>query len=285
MRADASNAGDIAVVPHQRSAGRGAVAVRLSDGRIRLDRQFQEGSAKIRFPSVTQRDAVEAVLINTSGGLTGGDRLRWDAEADTGAALTLTTPAQEKAYRTISGAAEVDVRLSAGAGATLAWLPQETLLFEGSHLERRIEADLAAGSRLLAVEATLFGRLARGERIAACRFRDSWRIRCEGRLAHAEELALEDPAQASLEAVAGLNGAVAMATILLVAADAAERLDGVRAVLGSGQALAGASAWRSAGAGKLVVRLAAADGYSLRKALVPVLEFLHERPLPRIWGS
>jgi len=272
-----NDSGAIAV-PHQRSAGRGAVCVRFTAGMNRLKRQFQEGSAKIRFPEIAANDPVEAVLVNTSGGLTGGDRLAWEAEAEAGASLTLTTPAQEKAYRSISGAAQVDVRLRAGEGASLAWLPQETLLFEGSNLERRIEADLGPGSRLLAVEATLFGRLARGERIARCRFRDSWRIRREGRLVHAEEMSIVSGDL--LDAATGLNGGAAAATVLLVATEAGEMLGGVRSIMG---ATGAASAWRCAGSDKLVVRMTAKDGYALRKALLPVLEFLNQGPLPRIW--
>lgn len=271
----------------QRSAGRGAVSAALSAGRSRLRRNFQEGCVKIRLPAAHGGGALEAVLINTSGGLTGGDRLRWEAAALEGASLVATTPAHEKIYRSAAGEARVDVTLSAGPRATLAWLPQETLMFDGGRLIRTLEADLAADARFVAVESVLLGRLARGETMRSGLFRDRWRVRRSGELIHAEEVLLEGDMASGIAAVPGLDGAAAFATILLAAGDAPERLNEVRALLpeNGGGTWAGASAWGRDGAAKLLVRMVAPDGYALRKALVPVLCCLAGGGVPRIWST
>jgi hypothetical protein len=155
----------------QRVAARGRLVVRRAAGRTRLARLHQDGAAKIRMPA-TLADPLEAVLINTAGGLTGGDRVAWQVEAEAGASVTVTTQACERLYRTGSGRAEVDVRLIAGPGARLAWLPQETIVFDRSAFARRLEADLAEGAEALILEATVFGRLAMGEAVRQANFHD-----------------------------------------------------------------------------------------------------------------
>ena len=75
-------------------------------GRTRIGRLYQEGAAKIRMPR-TSADPLEAVLINTAGGLTGGDRLDWAVDVGDGASATVTTQACEKVYRAASDGAEV----------------------------------------------------------------------------------------------------------------------------------------------------------------------------------
>ncbi|CAN7525969.1 urease accessory protein UreD [Phenylobacterium sp. LjRoot219] len=262
----------------QRASGAGRIAVRAgASGETRLARLYQEGCAKIRLPRDAAARSLEAVLINTAGGLTGGDRLRWTAEVGPQAALTLTTQACEKVYRAADDQAETVTELSLGAQARLDWLPQETILFNGGAYARRLDADLAAGARLLAMESVVLGRTAMGERVTHGALRDRWRVRREGRLVFADELRFEGPV---FEIAAGapiLAGACAFASLLLVADDADQRLAAVRAAIGPA---GGASAFD----GKLFARIAAADGLALRRALIPTLEILRDgEPLPRVW--
>jgi urease accessory protein len=266
----------------QRVAAHGRIAVRQGPGGTRLERLFQEGAAKIRLPRRQGHD-LEAVLINTAGGLTGGDRLEWEAQVDDGAALTLTTQACEKVYRAGEGEARVTCRLRAGKDAFIAWLPQETILFDRSALRRRLEIDLAPGARALILEATIFGRTAMGEEVRQAVFRDRWRVRVNGRLVHAEDLALDGAVADTLRLPASGAGARAMATVLMMG-------EGVEAfATGIGDMLAptgGASAWAVGDTGKLLARLTATDGHALRQRLIPLLQMLSgEAGLPRIWSS
>jgi urease accessory protein len=268
------------VVPtrFQRAEGTGRIRVHTVDGASRLHRLYQDGCAKIRLPRDAEAVGLEAVLINSSGGLTGGDHLTWRAEAGAGARLTVTTQACERIYRSAGGVAKVETHLSLGQDAELHWLPQETLLFDQGALARSFDADLAAGARLLAVESVVLGRTAMGEQVLSGRLRDRWRVRREGRLVFADDVRIEGQVARISAAAPVLGGGCAFASLLLVADDAHERLDGVRAALGGS---GGASAFD----GKLFARIVAEDGRALRKSLIPALEALRGSALPRIWRT
>ena len=276
------NSGDFLELSAQRVAARGRLVARHVEGRTRLARLHQDGAAKIRMPAVAG-DPLEAVLINTAGGLTGGDRVAWRVEAEAGARVSVTTQACEKVYRAAAGRAEVDVALTAGDGARIAWLPQETIVFDRSAFARRLDVDLGEDAEALLLEATVFGRLAMGEAVRQADFRDRWRVRRQGRLIHAEDFAIGPETAATLGLGAVTAGGIAVATLLLVAPDAEERLAAVRGIIGED---GGASAWSVAGTGKLLARLVAGDGYRLRQRLVPLIGLLNgQAGLPRIWST
>jgi urease accessory protein len=261
----------------QRVAAHGALTVECRAGRTRLARLYQEGAAKIRLPRV-QRDPLEAVLINTAGGLTGSDRVRWDIEVGPNASAIVTTQASEKVYRASEGHAEVLVRLAVGEGGRLAWLPQETIMFDRAAFRRRLDVGLADGASALIAEATIFGRSAMGETVEQGEFRDRWRVTAGGRLVHAEDFAIGPEVSALLKG----SSAAAMATVLLVSEEAETWLDAVRQIIGEE---GGASAWSVGGTGKLLARLHAGDGYRLRKRLVPLLGLLNgQAGLPKCWS-
>lgn len=262
----------------QRAEGEGCIHVHWRDGRVRVKRLYQEGCSKIRTPRDPDAHSFEAVLINTAGGLTGGDRLRWAATAGEDSQLSLATQACERVYRSAGGPAEVQVRLRGEARSKLLWLPQETIIFDGGELERSFEADLGPGASLLAVEAVVLGRTAMGEQVRRGRLRDRWRVRREGRLIFADEIRLEGSVAEIASAPAVLAGAKTFASVLFASPDAETKLPEVRAAIGP---YGGASAFD----GKLFARLTATDGFTLRRALVPTLEALGAAPLPRVWRS
>lgn len=265
----------------QRVAARAELSVSYIEGRTRLSRLYQEGAAKIRLPRVDD-GPLEGVLINTAGGLTGGDRLAWSIDVGPMGSAIVTTQACEKVYRAQSGHAGVSCELSVRAGARLAWLPQETIVFDRAAFSRNLNAELAEGSEALIVEATVFGRRAMGESVSDAMFRDRWRIRRGGKLVHAEDFSIGPSVAETLSKAAVADGATAIATVLLVSDSAAERLQTARRIVGD---RGGASAWSVAGTGKLLARLFAADGYLLRKRLVPLVELLNgQAGLPKVWS-
>jgi urease accessory protein len=250
-------------------------AALLTFGAAGVRRWREEGAAKIRLPTRPLGAPAEAILINTAGGLTGGDSLGWTLEADD-SALIVTTQAAEKTYRSVGGDAVVSAQLRATSGARLFWLPQETILFDGARLHRRIEADIDEGATLLALETVVFGREAMGESIADLYFHDRWRVRRDGRLIFADDIRIGGPLP---HTTATLGDAGAIATLLLVSEDADAHLDELRSLFGSDGAV---SAWD----GKLVARMRARDGFDLRQRLIPALEKLvPEGTLPAIWSS
>ncbi len=242
----------------------------LSRANGRLTRLHQQGCMKILMP----KGRAEAVIVNTAGGITGGDRLAAEIDAGAGEALTLTTQAAERAYRSAGGAGYIQNSLTLGDGARIDWLPQETILFEGAALERRLTVNMAEGATLLAVESIVFGRAAHGETLRNLHLRDHWRIHRGGRLIHAESLRLD----AMPDSPATLAGIRASATLILAAPGAEDGLDTARALIP-----AGVEAGVTALPGLLVARFLAPSSQALRAALIPLIRHFRAGPVPRVW--
>jgi urease accessory protein len=264
----------------QRARGIGRIGTLQRNGATRLSTLYQDGCAKIRLPN-THSAALEAVLINTAGGLTGGDRMQWSADLAAGGRMVLTTQACERIYRSIGGPASVETRLNVGAGAHLDWLPQETILFAASQLDRRIEIDLADAASLTAIEAILLGRDAMGETALDASLRDNWRIRRNGKLIHAEATRL-DGTLAERNGPSLLAGRRAFASIVHIAPSAdqcAATLARLRTLLPEDGHIAA-----SANGERLVIRALAQTGLALRRLIVPILtELTGAGSLPRLW--
>lgn len=273
---------EAAAIAPQRAWGKGRLTAKPFAGRTRLAEFYQEGCAKIRLPD-TFDATMEAVLINSSGGLTGGDHMEWEFSAREGTHLTLTTQACEKIYKASAGTAAVRAKISVGAGATVHWLPQETILFDRASLSRRLDVEIAEGGEFLAVEAILLGRKAMGEAMRTGLFQDCWRIRKGGILMHAENLRLNGDIAALTQETATLGGQVAFATLFYSGMDCEQQVAKLRALIGG--ANGGISHYNVAGQDKLIARLVAADGFALRKILIPVISHLRKgASVPKVWN-
>jgi urease accessory protein len=246
-----------------------------------IDVLNQAGAARVRFPRPAG-GGIEAVLVNSAGGLTGGDRIAVAVALAAACDATVTSAAAEKIYRAQDHqAAQVKVELTLAAGARLCWLPQPTIVFNGARLERRTEVALAADGTLLALEILIFGRAAMGERVAHGALDDVWRVRRAGTLVFAEALRLKGAIGATLRKTATFAGARASALLIYVAPDAVGRLGEAQARVQAFGSTAGASAFN----GLLLVRALAADGGMLQKDMCALMEWLSARPLPRVWHS
>jgi urease accessory protein len=247
-------------------------------GHTHLAGLYETGGWRLRHPN--PHGGYEAVVVNSGGGLASGDRVDHAFTLGACADVVLTTQAAEKIYRG-PVAAEFAVRIRIEDGARLDYLPQETILFEGARLRRRLDVDLAEDATGLFVEMATFGRLARGETSMCGAFLDSWRIRRGGRLIFAEETRLDGEIGATLDRPAIGKGARATALLVFVSAQAEARLADLRAALDLFADLvdAGASSFN----GLLVARLAAASPEALRAAILAALIPLRGRPIPRVW--
>ncbi|MCR9257810.1 MAG: urease accessory protein UreD [Alphaproteobacteria bacterium] len=270
--------------PHQRARGTARISVRARAAGTVLHRLHQAGCAKIKLPNIyPPKDAarwVEAVFLNTSGGLTGGDRVDLRAEAGAETDLVITTQACERVYRSSGGEAEVVNTVWVAEGANAAWLPQETILFDGGRIRRRLDVDLAENARFLACEPLVLGRVTSGETVTDGLFQDSWRIRRSGRLIYADETRLSGDLLAATAGIGTLAGARAYAGLVYSGPDQQDLLQAIRDVPGSSDVAMGASDLGDC----LVARFVAADSRTLRRQLIPILLMLRQnRPLPRVW--
>ncbi|MEP2716593.1 urease accessory protein UreD [Pseudophaeobacter sp.] len=260
-----------------RARGRIKLSVKQTTRGSALRGLRQSGSFRCLFPR-PKITGLEAVLVNTAGGITGGDDMRIAAEVGAGASLTLTTQTSERAYRAQPGeTGQLQTKLTVAEGGHVNWLPQETILFQGCALSRRLDLDLAPDATALLVEPLVFGRLAMGETVTQGLFHDRILLRRNGQELYRDALRFEGDMQAQLDRPHVAAGARALVSLIYVAPDAAGQLSPLRAMLPD---QAGASL---IGADLLVLRILAADAHDLRQSLLPVLNHLTHNTLPRCW--
>ena len=267
----------IQIAPPQRAIGHVRVVSKQRNGHSRLADLFQSGSGKALLPLHSGQD-LQVVLLNTAGGITGGDHFQSHAVAGEDSRLTLTSQAAERIYRsagTSLGNVQNSVVVESAARAD--WLPQETIMFNKAALQRRLDVYLATDATFLAVEPLVFGRVAMGETLQQARLQDSIRIWQDGQLLFADTTQLRGDLAQQLSSPAIANGNFALASVVYVGADADACLADIRAILpGSG----GASMIRP---GLLFARILAPDSFLLRQSLIPILQRLHGQDLPRTW--
>ena len=270
---------DASVEPAQpRAKGDAQITVRQVSGVTRLSRFYQAGSSKMMTPKASV-SGLDCVLVNTAGGVTGGDAFSFTATAEADTRLTLTTQAAERAYKAQPGSTgAIQNQLRIEKDARIDWLPQETIFFEGASIMRRLEIDLHESATLLAVEPVILGRPAMGEKIHNLRYSDQWRVRKGGRLIFADAVRVVGDADQISNRLATLNGAGAYANLLYVSPEADAFLDPLRNLMNG---FGGVSRIRP---GVLAARLVAATGYELRRKLIPVMEHLRGCNLPKVWS-
>jgi urease accessory protein len=260
-----------------RAVGSVAFDVHLVDGVTRRRHLHESGSLRVRFPS-PEAQGLSAVFVNTAGGVAGGDRFDIDIAAGEGSRLTVTTAAAEKVYRSHGPVAGVNIALRAAPDAHLAWLPQETILFDQARVERRITIDLAERASLLLCEIVVFGRAAMGERLLHGHFVDRWRVRRGGRLVFAETVRLDGDIGAKLGRLAVAKGGVAVGTALIAPGDETT-VERIRKTSDAFGGEVGISAWN----GFAMARFCAQDAARLRADMMTVLGAAGGAALPRLW--
>jgi urease accessory protein len=261
----------------QRASGESRVVFALRDGETRLADLYQRDPCRVLFPDPEPGEPPQAVLVTTSGGVTDGDSLVMAVEVGPGATAVAATQAAEKIYRAARAAEHctMDIAVTVGAGATLDWLPQETIVFQGARLKRRTVAEVAAGGALLACEMVVLGRAASGERFTGGLLLDSWSIRRAGTLAWTDALRVEGETPEG----AGFGSANALATVIGVWDEPRGRFEQARALLeGADRVRAGVTLVN----GIVVARLLG-EATAVRRAATRFLGDFRGRRLPRVW--
>ncbi|MBV1700806.1 MAG: urease accessory protein UreD [Hyphomicrobiales bacterium] len=268
----------------QRARGELKLAL-VNDGGAgtRLADLYQAGCLKIRFPRAQDVGTFEAVTLNLSGGIAGGDHLDTHIHLGANAQALIAALAAEKVYGARVGeSARVETHIHLEAGASLDYLPQETILFDNLWLERNLTVTMAADARYLGVECLVFGRAAMGEVLRHGELRDRIRITRAGQLLFLDQTRLSGDLAAQLSGKALAGGAGAFANIVCVAPDAGDQLNAIREAIRHGGGEGAASAF----SGMVLARLLAKNAASLREGVVKILEICRKgRALPRVWQS
>jgi urease accessory protein len=239
-----------------------------SEKGTRLMDLYQKSPIRVLFPGTTGSRLGEAVLVNTSGGIAGGDRLETSVTAIENASIAITTQAAEKVYRALKESAHILTTLKTRNAATLAWLPQETIVFNRTRLSRQTHVDIASGTELLALEWLVLGRAAYGETLSAATITDHWRFVKDGRLVWADSFRITDDVLSNICRKALLSDSTSIATLVYFGAESRVRLELVRDMASS----LGCHCAVTFVGGLMVTRFAARASYDLRTALRRVLQ-------------
>lgn len=261
----------------QRACGESRVAFDLRDGQTRLADLYQRDPCRVLFPEPEPDEPPQAVLVTTSGGVTGGDSLKMTLSVGPGASAVATTQAAEKIYRAAKGGGHcaIDVAVRVAERAALDWLPQETIVFQGARLKRRTVAEVEPGGVLLACEMVVLGRAASGERFESGLLFDSWSVRRAGRLVWTDTLKVEGETPHG----AGFGAANALATVIGVWDEPQAQFEKARALL---EAVVDPRTGVTLVNGVMVVRFLG-EATAVRRAAVRFLGDFRGRRLPRVW--
>lgn len=251
-----------------------------------IDLLYQQGSARIRFPHHGSK-TVQAVLINTAGGLTGDDLIQWQGTAGDRSRLCLTTAACEKIYRTHGPVARQNTHLKVCNEARLDWLPQETIAFNGSRLTRNLDVHVATNATCLLLESIVFGRQAMNEHLDKVFVHDRWRVYRGDRLLHAEDFKLNTYDGAVAQSASVMHYFSAYSTLVLISDRSDEWFDQIKVhvthlISASNKSIrVGVTALSN----RLVIRVLADSSFQLRKFLIPCIELLNDaEPVPAVWA-
>jgi len=252
----------------QRADGCGRIVLRGSENGTCIEDIFEHSPIRIMFPRTGDCGVEEAVIINTGGGVAGGDRLECSVSALPGTSIAVTSQAAEKVYRALNEPARVTTRLKARESARLAWLPQETIVFNSARLRRTTEIELTSGTELLALEWLVLGRAAHGEIVIGGNIIDSWQVKKDGRLIWADTFRVSDETFPHLNRKALLSNCSAIATLVYFGPYLDKRLDFLREMIPS----LGSNCAATLVSGLIVVRFAAKESFDLKLALRSFLQ-------------
>jgi len=270
----------------QRAEGAVRIVLSGSENGTRVKEVFQQSPLRVLFPGTTACAVEEAVLLNTGGGIAGGDRLEFGVTALANASIAVTSQAAEKVYRALTVPARSATRLKVCAAAKLAWLPQETILFDWARLSRTTEIELTHGAELMALEWLVLGRAAHGEKITGGHIADSWRVRKDGQLIWADSFRATDETFQHLHRKALLSDCTAFGTLIYFGPRLDARLEFLRDIAPS----LGCRCSMTSVSGLIIARFAARTSFEVRLALRGFLQNFgaelggHPFRVPKMWS-
>jgi len=266
-----------------------ALGFERRDGSTILARRDHRGPLRVQKALYPEGPEVcHAIVLHPPAGIAGGDQLDIRIEAAESAHALLTTPGAGKWYRSGGAQSSQQVHLKVGAGATVEWLPQESIVFSGALAGMRTTVDLEQGACFTGVETICFGRRASGETFDRGSLRLATDIRAGGRLLWRERGVI-DGGSALMDSPIGLAGFSVCSTVLAAGVELApETLAACRA---AGSWEAGARWGVSLLPQLLVGRYLGHSAEAAREWFVALWQQLRptiggrEAVVPRIWNT
>lgn len=270
----------------ERAVGAGRVVFAGSASGTKIAYIHQKFPIALAFPTIDDRRSQEAVIINCSGGIAGGDHLQIEVVAESDASVVVTTQAAEKVYRALDRPAQIVTRLRVHENAKLAWLPQETIIFDKARIKRHTEVDLCSGAEILALEWLVLGRTESGEQVCSGYILDSWRIKLDDRLVWADGFLVSDEVFPHLHREALLSNWRAVGTLIYYGPRLDTRLEILREIATSLDCKCAATMVGTI----IVIRVAAIAGADLKRGLRRLLDQFGQEfssgpiGIPKMWS-
>jgi urease accessory protein len=254
-----------------------------------LARARHEGPLVVQRPFYPEGSGVcHLYLLHPPGGIVPGDELAIDVAVGAGSAALVTTPAATKVYRSDGRIASQRQVLSIAKGASLEWLPQETIVFDGARFDADTQIFLEEGAAFVGWDMQCLGRPAIGERFRTGRVRSRFALVREGVPLFLDRF-ICDGGSDVLSAGYGLRGQPAFG-VMVVAGARAEWLELVRSVMGASSSVELFSATLLCGE-VLVSRYVGPSASRCRRGFAAIWDALRPRVLgrsprsPRIWST
>ena len=188
-------------------------------GRTVLVRRSHFGPLAVQRPFYPETDGTcHVYILHPPGGIVGGDELQIETHIDQDAKCLVTTPGATKLYRSGGGTALITNILTIARQGVLEWMPQETIVFDGSRSVATTDVHLQTGSEFCGWDIVCFGRPAAGEVFNSGSYRQAFRIWRDHRPIAIESNVLEGGSQ-PLTANWGLSGYSVSGTFLFVTRD------------------------------------------------------------------
>ena len=193
------------------------LAFAAKNDRTSLNRKQHQGPLVIQKVLYPEGHAVcHGIIVHPPGGVAGGDALTLDVQLANDANALLTTPGAAKWYKANGREASQLLNFDLASGASLEWLPQENILFDGAMLDLSAEIHLAQAATYAGWEILCFGRQASNEQWQAGRLKQKLVIRRDGKVIW-QERAFLSPASKVMSAMAGLAGNVVSGSFVVAA--------------------------------------------------------------------
>ena len=259
-----------------------------SDKITRIKDLYQTDPLRVLFPQIPQGEIHQSVIVTTSGGLVGGDKITIDIKSGAHTKSLIMAQAAEKIYRSTGKDTEIKIDLNCEEGSWLEFLPQETILFDGSRLQRKTNINVYSNARVLTGEIVVFGRSAYGEEFKTGMFKDSWEVAYNDRFVWSDSFLLGEDIDSIVNNWACLDDAVALGTLVYMGPDTSNALS---------------IAWESIKIervgvivgvtcvnGVLITRFVGRDALNLRKTFEDLWKTLRNnlinlpKKMPRLWS-
>jgi urease accessory protein len=275
--------------PHNAARWQARLSLGFADdaGVTRMVERSHFGPLRVQKPLYPEGGSVcHAIVVHPPGGVVGGDELTIDVRAGEHANALLATPGAAKWYKANGRISRQQVRIDAGSQASIEWLPQETIFFDGAHVQLDHAVTLAADASYIGCEILCFGRTASGESFASGRIEQRTSIRRGGKLLWYEQGNLA-AGSAAMTSPLGLAGKTVCATLIAVGNVVPAAVIGALRDGGNGVAAYGVTQMKSV----VVVRHLGDSSEAARRLMISAWRTLRpaltgrDAIVPRIWNT